>query len=246
MSVQASDRSDDGSIEDREQVDYENDEQVDDEQVDDEQVVDEQVADKQVADKQVADEQVVDEQVAEKQVGKQASKGPKPSPKHIRFAKGKSVSEGLENSGTSSEEERPSSPLKFIRRKKRSIEEQMADEAKRRAHIDGNSAFSSLEFLTSLFLTPLQVRQPLLPQVSTLRNRFCQLQVKETLRNMFHWMALSLLTKRLQILQQLVRPKRLRMPLHRKKREPCAPPVRQLSLPRKRPRYRRNLPKVLW
>ena len=69
MSVQASDRSDDGSIEDSEQVDYE-----DDEQVVDEQAVDEQVDDEQVADKQVADEQVVDEQVAEKQVGKQVRK----------------------------------------------------------------------------------------------------------------------------------------------------------------------------
>ena len=158
MSVQASDRSDDGSIEDSEQVDYENDEQVVDEQAVDEQVDDEQVVDEQVADKQVADEQVVDEQVAEKQVGKQASKGPKPSPKHIRFAKGKSVSEGFENSGTSSEEEKPSSPLKLQRRKKRSIEEQRADEAKRRARIDGNSASSSLEFLTSTLPHPFTGR----------------------------------------------------------------------------------------
>ena len=153
MSVQASDRSDDGSIEDREQVDYENDEQVDDEQV-----VDEQVADKQVADKQVADEQVVDEQVAEKQVGKQASKGPKSSPKHIRFAKDKSDSEGFENSGTSSEEEKPSSPLVLHRKKKRSIEEQRADETARRARIDGNSASSSLEFLTSTLPHPFTSR----------------------------------------------------------------------------------------
>ena len=163
MSVQASDRSDDGSIEDSEQVDYEDDEQVVDEQavdeqVDDEQVDDEQVVDEQVADKQVADEQVVDEQVAEKQVGKQASKGPKSSPKHIRFAKDKSDSEGFENSGTSSEEEKPSSPLKLQRRKKRSIEEQMADETARRARIDGNYASSSLGFLTSTLPHPFTSR----------------------------------------------------------------------------------------
>ena len=97
MSVQASGRSDYGSIEDSEQVDYED------------------------------DEQVVDEQVAEKQVGKQASKGPKSSPKHVRFAKDKSDCEGFEDGSASSEEEKPSSPLKLQRRKKRSMAEQRAD-----------------------------------------------------------------------------------------------------------------------
>jgi len=57
--------------------------------------------------------------------------------------------ESAGNSDTSSEEERPSSPLKLRRRKKRSIEEQMADDATRRARIDGNSPSSSLEALTS-------------------------------------------------------------------------------------------------
>jgi hypothetical protein len=179
MSVQASDRSDDGSNEDREQVDYEDDdeqvvdeqvddeqvvdEQVDDEQVVDEQVDDEQVVDEQVADKQVAEEQVADQQVAEKQAVKQASKGPKSSPKHIRFAKDMSDCEGFEDGTTSSEEEKPSSPLKLQRRKKGSVAEQRADEAARKARIDGNSASSSLEFLTSTLPHPFTGRAASLP-----------------------------------------------------------------------------------
>jgi hypothetical protein len=154
MSVQASDRSDDGSNEDREQVDYEDD---------NEQVVDEQVVDEQVVDEQVAEEQVANEQVAEMQAGKQASKGPKASPKHARFAKANSDFEGFENSGASSEEEKPSSPLKLQRRKKRPIEEQRADEAARRARVDGNSASSSLESLTSALPHPFTGRVASLP-----------------------------------------------------------------------------------
>jgi hypothetical protein len=153
MSVQTSDRSDDGSNEDREQVDYEDD--------------NEQVVDEQVVDEQVVDEQVADEQVAEMQAGKKASKGPKASPKaspkHIRFAKAESDFEGFENSGASSEEEKPSSPLKLQRRKKRSIAEQRADEVARRARIDGNSASSSLESLTSALPYPFTGRVAPLP-----------------------------------------------------------------------------------
>ena len=65
--------------------------------------------------------------------------------------------------GTSSEEEKPSSPLKLQRRKKRSIEEQRADEAARRARIDGNSASSSLESLTSTLPHPFTGRAASLP-----------------------------------------------------------------------------------
>jgi hypothetical protein len=132
------------------------DEQVADEQVADEQVADEQVVDEQVVDEQVVDEQVADEQVAETQAGKQASKGPKTSPKHTRFAK--DMSDFKEDSGTSSEEEGSSSPLKLHRRKKRSMEEQRADEVARRARVDGNSASSSLEALTSTLPHPFTGR----------------------------------------------------------------------------------------
>jgi hypothetical protein len=156
-SAQSSDRPDDGSNEDREQVDYGDDnEQVVDEQVVEEQVADEQVAEEQVADAQVAEEQVANEQVAEMQAGKQAPQGPNVSPKHARFAgdntrKASSAGAGSAgNSDASSKEERPRSPpgLTLRRRKKKSVQEQR-EEATRNARIDRGCVSSSLEALTS-------------------------------------------------------------------------------------------------
>jgi hypothetical protein len=152
MSAQSSGRSDDGSNEDREQVDYEDD---------NEQVVDEQVVEEQVADEQVVEEQVADEQVAEMQAGKQAPQGPGVSPKHTRFTGGnkKKVSsagaESTGNSDASSKEERPSSPpgLMLKRRKKKSVQEQR-EEATRNARIDRARVSSSLEALTSTLPHP--------------------------------------------------------------------------------------------
>ena len=54
----------------------------------DEQVAEEQAAKEQVVEEQVVDEQDANEQVAEMQVGKQASRGPNGSPKHVRFEGG--------------------------------------------------------------------------------------------------------------------------------------------------------------
>ena len=78
----------------------------------------------------------------------------------MRFEGGNAVkvstagAESAGNSDASSKEERPSSPVKPYRRKKRPVEEQRADEAARRARVDRDSASSSLEALTSTLPHP--------------------------------------------------------------------------------------------
>jgi hypothetical protein len=171
MSEHTSDRSDDGLSEDRLQVDYEvDDEQVADEQVADEQVVDEQVVDEQVdneqvAEEKVAEEQVANEQVAETQTGEQAPRDPNVSPKHERFvgdSAEKVPTAGAESAESSGASTRSDSPLALTRRKKKSVQEQR-EEAARKARIDADRASTSLESLTSTLPNPFTSRTAPLP-----------------------------------------------------------------------------------
>jgi hypothetical protein len=93
------------------------------------------------------------------QVGKQATRGPNCSPKHVRFEGGNATkvstsgAESAGNSDASPSEEGPSGSLKSKRRKKKSVQEKKG-EAARKARVDRGRASSSLEALMSALPHP--------------------------------------------------------------------------------------------